>query len=145
VSKDTKNTDKMKENLEKIANWWVNQATNVSLNWNNGDDSRLGGLSFLLANHLANSSRQNITNEQREKFKNHIVEKGMIYFEEKGYLPDLSVDYSPSPFLWEAAESANIPPTAFPCKSHTLVINGVALGACGYGKPLAEIVEMDYA
>jgi 2-methylcitrate dehydratase PrpD len=127
----------MEKNIELIAQWWADKVTAPSLNWDNGDNSQAGGLTFMLANMLAQQSRNNAPSDAPEKFKAALI-KGLkdsqTYQKSNGtHIPFLNVDYHPCEILAQAAAEAGIDASAFPCKSSTQVIDGKALAACGYG------------
>ena len=94
----------MEEKIKVMASWWIEMTS-------------------LRVNLMKSRNREKIPPDVAEKFKTLFVEKAMSYYEEKGCLPDMSVDYEPCDFLSEVAKEAAIPVTVFPCKSFTTINN----------------------
>lgn len=129
----------MEKNIEILADWWLKQLAPSEENWSNGDVSPMGVRTTLLGNFLAQKARSEMPADAPQRFKKAFVEKALAYYTEIGYLPDISVDYDPSPFLAQIAREAGINARAFPCKSYTDVYNGKPCAKCGYGEPTIEI------
>lgn len=101
---------------EVCAQWWAHQIIHAGANWNNGDDSPTGGMTFMLATMLQSQSRQDVTKEQEAIFTAELVKQLEIDNPHA-----LSVDYDPCYSLYQALQKANIHPGACPCKTITWI------------------------
>ena len=129
----------MQNSINLMADWWCSQITTISPNSNNGDNSSDGGMAFILGNLLNAQSRNAMPPDAPQKFKEIFVKKAMEHYKESGVLPEMSVDYDPSRFLYDVAKEASISPNTFPCKSCSIIMGGKPYAKCGYNASWQEL------
>lgn len=139
---NTKNkvTDKHKEAIKKVVDFWVEKSFETPLNQNNGDDSENGALSFMLMNMVSSDAKNGVTNEKIDKFRKSLTESLTKEIERVGHIHFCEVDYHPSTLLADACKDAEISDRCLPCKTWTRIDReGVAKASYQYG---GEIVEL---
>lgn len=99
----------------KVVRFWSSELQK-KLNWNNGDSSSTGLMTFLMANQLGSDAKNAITKDKILVFERELT-KILMSYEKDTWNRNTSVDYDPCRALCQAAESAKISFHAFPCKS----------------------------
>lgn len=121
------------EAVLKTVMWWA-EKIQQPLNQNNGDDSRNGGMMFMLMNTVSNNAQQSITPDKIKIFQESLTEKLIAVKNDKYRRTDLDVDYHPNRMLSECAEKANIDLSVFPCKTWTRIdLENQVEVSMGYG------------
>src|SRR6185312_11380188 len=130
-----KNTPILKQSAKAIAEWWT-EKMQLPFNWNNGDDSPTGAMTFMLGNMVSQQAQQTITPQKIEKFKEYLSNSIMLLLanREYGSVRYIGVDYDPCPILANACAEADIDPRCLPVKSSIwLEENGNVIAAYQYG------------
>ena len=124
-----------------MAKWWGEQV-HTDTRHDNGDDSITG----LFASILANRLNKEVTPEANTRFVEILTERILERAKEKGrvWSLELSCDYGPSEFLYDAAKEAGIDSGNFPWKTDMRVReedDGTAkvLVSAGYRAPWVQI------
>ena len=106
----------------KAVKWWSEKSFQVSLNQNNGDNSKHGDMAFMLMNMVAMNAQKTVTADKINKFETHLSKSLMEYRKNNPTSSIwLDVDYHPCQMLVEAAQHAQIDESCFPCKSSTTI------------------------
>lgn len=105
----------MKKYNEVAAAWWANKLRNITpACYNNGDESRVGGMGMMLAFLVADKRRPE--EEKVDAFEKELAEKIKQQVEEFGRLY-ISCDYAPDDTLTELAYAHEIETGCFPWKT----------------------------
>ena len=127
----TEITQTYQEAVTKMVQWWTEKSFGGRINQNNGDDSEVGSLVFMLMNSNSLRAQGEVTPAKIEKFKEKLTE--LLLKGEGGRLWErrLDVDYHPCPMLVEARDYADINPSCLPCKT-TSYIDDNSQVKCSY-------------
>lgn len=130
-------TQTYEEAVLKTVMWWNEKAFHSPMNQDNGDDSDIGKMTFLLMNTNSLEAQKSITKEQEKLFEQKLTELLMNCKEHERIL---DVDYHPCNFLSQAAKFAQIDTSCFPCKSYTRIDkNNEVFAKHKYGSPAVKI------
>jgi hypothetical protein len=118
---------------QKTAAWWADKVFTDEPNWDNGTRAE-NPLMNILASLNMMQGRQKLSSQDKTYFTVFLAEKIIAYKKEKGYYPDLKVDYSPEGILAEVAKELSISESVFPCKTYSSFdrYENQVFGACGY-------------
>lgn len=117
------------------ADWWVDAIR--SPNFDNGDSSGIGFVVSMLANNLASSMIERISDDDLELFRQSLVKRIQPKLLSMGRC-ELSVDYDPCVELYQAAREAGIE-VQFPWRQMMIIENGVILVKSGHYSDFKQI------
>lgn len=123
---------------ELITQWWVNQLFEKSNNFNNGDNSQEGGMTFMLAVIAKGAAQDKTPNHSIQAFKLNMMEFLNSGDERSS---ELYVDYSPNYELSLILEKSGVSPMLCPWKSGTYIKDGKPYAKSGYGNGYHEITK----
>ncbi len=128
------------EAVLKCVIWWSDKAFRTNANQDNGTANDAGHITHLLLNMVSMEAQKGITPEKITRFETKLTELLMKCENTKKYDRELSVDYTPCEFLFEAAKFTEIPVHCFPVKSNTFIDdNNRAFAKYQYGGQRVEI------
>jgi hypothetical protein len=128
------------EAVLKTVMFWSDKSFRAVLNQNNGDNSRHGGLSFILMNMASESAKDELTDEKIKKFEDRLYELLMALENEPAHTRNLDVDYNPNRLLAEACKHAGVNPMCLPCKTWTSIKeDNTVLSKYQYGAKTIEL------
>lgn len=117
-----------------MVEWWMKKSFETPLNQNNGDDSDVGSMGFLLMNTLSMDIQKTITSEAKQKFKEKLTDLLLACKDKGRYDKTLNVDYHPNRMLSESCSFAGIDPSCLPIKTVTCIDeNNFVIGRYQYG------------
>lgn len=129
--------DKNLESAVVATEWWVEKISKPTW-YDMGEPGRTGEIASLLALMLASTTRENLREENVEKFRETLLETIQKQIKERGTCT-LNVDYAPYDILGEVAVATKIDSSLFPWKTHmTITCNEVKV-AEGYGSEFKTI------
>ena len=109
------------EAVKITVDWWIEKSFNTPLNQNNGDNSEMGGMAFMLMNMLSSKAQEDNTSDKVEKFRKELTN---VLMEGKGkgrYATQLDVDYGPNHLLSKACSLSGVNSGCLPCKTFTFI------------------------
>ena len=123
--------EKLSEKQIKTAvDWWAGAIQNPK--FDNGDDSRSGGMSMI----LATLARTDVSQNQLESFKRALTEAI-----QENTPRHISVDYGPDMLLGAAMEKAGIPSNMAPWKTTMWLISDGVSVRHGYRAETQNLIE----
>lgn len=125
------------QSVEVAVEWWANKIQTPTV-YDNGDTSKTGAMTSLLASMLASNARNGLNSEQIQKFKE--ILSNLIYQEIENYgFSTLTVDYQPQGILGEAAMVSQIDESLFPWKTNMSIYTEQVVVSEGYRKEYETI------